>query len=111
MAQAIAQTQVQTAPAPVTAPSQPSAWGMLFPFLLMFVVIYFMIIRPQQKKQKEHQGVLDKLQHGDEIVTNSGIFGVVTGITDKILTLEIAQGVRIKILKNQIATVTSKTNN
>lgn len=111
-----AQTQVPApgssqAQSPIGAPQQPSAWGMLLPFVLMFVVIYFLIIRPQQKRTKEHQALLDKVQHGDEVITNAGIFGTVRGVTDKVLTLEIADGVKIKLLKNQIASVTSKSSN
>lgn len=91
--------------APAGAPPQPGAFGMLMPFILMFVVIYFLIMRPQQKKMKEHQALLEKIQYGDEVVTNAGIFGKVTGITDKVLTVEIADGVRIKMLRSQVASV------
>jgi len=96
-----------TAPSAPTAgqPGQPGFMSMLTLFAPMFLVIYFFIMRPQQKKMKEHQALLDKLQHGDEVVTNAGMFGRVTGITDKVLTLEIADNVRVKILKNQIASV------
>lgn len=100
-----AQTQVPTqSGAPVGAP-QPGPLGMLMPFALMFVVIYFLIIRPQQKKMKDHQSTLEKIQYGDEIVTSGGMFGKVTGITDKVLTVEIADGVRVKMLKAQVASV------
>ncbi len=78
---------------------------MLVPFVLMFGVIYFLIIRPQQQKMKEHQASVETIKHGDEIITNAGIFGKVTGITDKVLTVEIADGVRIKMLKSQVATI------
>ena len=101
---AVAQTQVPSG-TPPGVPSQPGPLGMLLPFALMFGVIYFLIIRPQQKKMKEHQSTLDTIKKGDEIVTNGGIFGTVTGITDKVLTLEIADGVRIKMLKGQVASV------
>lgn len=86
-------------------PAQPGPFGMLMPFILMFVVIYFLIMRPQQKKMKEQQAMLEKIQYGDEVVTNAGIFGKVTGITDKVLTVEIADGVRIKMLRGQVASV------
>lgn len=91
--------------APAGAPPQPGPFGMLMPFILMFGVIYFLIIRPQQKKMKEHQGTLEKIKYGDEIITNAGIFGKITGITDKVLTVEIADGVKIKMLKSQVASV------
>ncbi|MGE4233761.1 MAG: preprotein translocase subunit YajC [Bacteriovoracia bacterium] len=86
-------------------PAQPGVLGMLMPFALMFGVIYFLIIRPQQKKMKEHQSLLEKIQNGDEVVTSSGIFGTVRGVTDKVLTVEIASNVRVKMLKSQIASV------
>jgi preprotein translocase subunit YajC len=101
-------TTSSTTTAPGAAPGtppQPSAFGMLMPFALMFVVIYFLIIRPQQKKMKEHQGTLEKIKHGDEVITNAGIFGKVTGVTDKVLTVEIADNVRVKMLKSQVASV------
>lgn len=94
-----------TTQTPVGAPPQPGPLSMLMPFGLMFLVIYFLIIRPQQKKIKAHQETLSKLQHGDEIITNAGIFGKVTGITDKVVTVEIADNVRVKVLRSQIATI------
>jgi preprotein translocase subunit YajC len=75
----------------------------IFLLILMFVVFYFLLIRPQQKKQKEHQKMLQNLKKGDDVVTASGIFGKVTGITDNVATIEIADKVRIKILRAQIA--------
>ncbi len=96
------------AQATTTAPQQPGMLGMLLPFVLMFAVVYFLIIRPQQKKMKEHQALLDKIQHNDEVVTSSGIFGKVTGVTDKVVTVEIAPNVRIKMLKGQVASVNPK---
>ncbi len=78
---------------------------MLMPFALMFGVIYFLMIRPQQKKMKEHESMLGTLQHGDEVVTNSGMLGKVTGITDKVVTMEIAPDVRVKMMKSQVSQV------
>lgn len=92
-----------TAAAP--GPQQPGIMSMVTLFAPMFLVIYFFIIRPQQKKMKEQQGMLNKLQHGDEVITTAGIYGKVTGITDKILTIEVADNVRIKMLKSQVATI------
>ena len=77
---------------------------MVMPFALMFVVFYFLLIRPQQKKMKEQEQMVSGLQKGDEVVTQSGIFGKIHGITDKVVDLEIANNVRIKILKAQVAT-------
>ena len=75
------------------------------PFVLMFGVLYFLILRPQQKKMKEQQNMLSALKHGDEILTNSGFLGKVTGITDKVVTVEVADNVRVKMLKSQISQV------
>ncbi len=95
-----------TQQAAAVAPSgQPSTLGMVLPFALMFGVFYFLMIRPQQKKMKEHESLVTSLQKGEEVITNAGIFGKIHGIADKFITLEVDNNVRIKILKNQIATV------
>ncbi len=83
-------------------PPEPGFMAFL-PFILMFVVFWFFLIRPQQKKLKEQQEMQDKLEKGVEVVTNAGIFGRITGVADKVVTLEIANNVRIKILKSQIS--------
>jgi preprotein translocase subunit YajC len=90
------------APAAGAAAQQPGTLGMLFPFVLMFGVIYFLMIRPQQKRMKEQQEMFKGLKQGDEVLTSSGLLGKVTGIAEKIVTLEIAEGVRIKMLKSQV---------
>lgn len=91
--------------APAGQPGQPGIGSMLFPFLAMFGVVYFLMIRPQQKKLKEQQAMLSSLKHGDEVLTASGILGKVTGITDKVVTVEVADNVRVKMLKSQVAQV------
>ena len=75
---------------------------------LLMVVFYFFMIRPQQKKAKEHQSMLTKLSAGDEIVTAGGILGRVTEVSDHFVTVEIAEGVRIKIQKFQITSLMPK---
>jgi preprotein translocase subunit YajC len=72
------------------------------PLILIFVVFYFLLIRPQQKKGKEHQAFLGSLKKGDEVVTSAGIYGRITGLTDVVATLEIADGVRVKINRASI---------
>ena len=67
------------------------------PLILIFAVFYFLLIRPQQRKAKEHQAFLNNLKKGEDVVTSGGIHGRITGITDTIVTLEIADGVRIKV--------------
>ncbi len=80
------------------------------PLVLIFIVFYFLLVRPQQKKLKEHQKTLGQLKNGDKVQTSSGIFGVIKSINDKenIVELEIASDVIIKVLKQSIADVTKK---
>ncbi|MEO5969131.1 MAG: preprotein translocase subunit YajC [Bdellovibrionia bacterium] len=87
------------------ANQQPAGFMAFMPFLLMFGVLYFLILRPQQKKLKDQQQMLTSLKHGDEIVTTSGILGKVTGITDKVVTVEVADNVKVKMLKSQVSQV------
>jgi preprotein translocase subunit YajC len=75
------------------------------PLILMFGIFYFLLIRPQQKKAKEHREMLDKLKVGDSVKTAAGIHGKVTGLEDQVVTLEIATGVKIKIDKPFVTTV------
>ena len=75
----------------------------LMPLVLMFVIFYFLLIRPQQKRQKEHKAMLEALQRGDEVVTSGGLQGRITGVTDDTLTLEIAKDVRVKVDKAAVA--------
>lgn len=94
-----------TTAAPAGAPQAPGLGGMLMPFALMFGVIYLLVIRPQQKRMKDQQAMLAAIKKDDEILTTSGILGKVTGITDKVVTVEVADNVRVKMLKSQIAQV------
>jgi preprotein translocase subunit YajC len=84
-------------------PAQPSTLEMLLPFVFIFVIFYFLIIRPQGKRLKEHEKFVSDLKRGDAIVTNSGILGTIDGLAEQVVTLEIANGVKIKLLKKQIA--------
>jgi len=87
------------------AAQQPGFMGMVLPFVLMFGVLYFLMIRPQQKKMKEHQRLLSEIKKGDEVLTNSGFLGKVTGMTEKVVTLELATNVRVKMMKSQVSQV------
>jgi len=73
------------------------------PLILIFVVFYFLLIRPQQKKAKEHQNYLANLKKGDRVITGGGIHGVIASLTDTVVTLEIAENVRIKVSRSAIA--------
>ena len=81
----------------------PSGIETFIPWILIFVVFYFFLIRPQSKQRKEHQKFLQALKRGDEVLTMSGILGRVEGLTDKFITLEISDGVKVKVLRTQIA--------
>jgi len=88
------------------APAQggPFAGVMGFlPMVAIFAVMYFLMIRPQQKQAKKHREYLASLKKGDEVVTNSGIFGKIEAIEDSVVRLEIARDVKIRVLKTQIA--------
>ncbi len=75
----------------------------LVPFIFMLVVMYFLMIRPQTKRQKQHQEFLSNLKRGDSVLTTSGILGTIEGITDQWVTLEISDGVKVRCLKNSVA--------
>lgn len=83
--------------------AQPSAIEMFLPFGIILVIFYFMIIRPQSKKMKEHQSLLENIKRGDAVITTGGILGTIDGMTEQYVTLEVAPGVKIKMLKKQIA--------
>ena len=83
------------------APAQP-AWMSFVPFVFIFLIMYFLMIRPQKKRMEEEQSFISKLSHGDEVYTKSGILGKVTGIAEKVVTLELEGGTRMKVLKSHI---------
>jgi preprotein translocase subunit YajC len=85
------------------APAGLANIAQFVPLVLIFIVFYFLLIRPQQKKAKEHQNYLSNLKKGDKVITGGGIHGQITGITDSVVTLEIAENVRIKVNRAAIA--------
>ncbi len=93
------------AAAGAAAPSMLST--LLFPVILIGIM-YFLMIRPQMKRQKEHRGMLEKLSRGDEVITNGGIAGSVIEIGESFITVEIANGVQVRVQKGAIATVLPK---
>lgn len=97
----------QTAPAAAGGDMQSSLMGML-PLVLMFVVLYFIMIRPQMKKQKEHKAMIEAVAKGDEVVTAGGVLGKVSKIGDTFLGLEVANGVEIQIQRSAIVQVLPK---
>ena len=87
---------------------QGGAFGAFVPLILMFAIFYFLLIRPQQKKAKEHRNMVSSLKKGDRVVSSGGLHGVVTGLTDDVVTIEIAPKVRVKVSRGSIAGVGSK---
>ena len=77
----------------------------MIPLVVMFAIFYFLLIRPQQKKAKEHRALLDGLRKGDRVVTAGGMHGVLSALDDQVVTLELAPGVNVKINKGFIASV------
>ena len=82
----------------------------IIPLILIFGIMYFLLIRPQQKKMKEHQAMVDGLRRGDQVVTQGGLIGKVTKVKeDNEIEVELAEGVKVRVVQNTIATVLSKT--
>nr|WP_321510412.1 preprotein translocase subunit YajC [uncultured Celeribacter sp.] len=80
------------------------------PLILIFVIMYFLMIRPQQKKMKEHRAMIDAVRRGDEVVTAGGIMGKVAKVReDGVLEVEIAEGVKVRVQKSTLSAVISKT--
>ncbi|WP_127716043.1 preprotein translocase subunit YajC [Halobacteriovorax sp. HLS] len=85
-----------------TAAAAPGGLASFAPMIIIFAIFYFLMIRPQSKKLKEEQALLATLGKGEEIFTKSGIIGTITGLTDKVVTLDVAEGTKIKVLRSQI---------
>jgi len=100
---------ISDAAAQATAPAGGSSpiSALILPVLLI-VVFYFLLIRPQQKKQKEHRSMIDALSAGSEVVTGGGVLGKVTDVGEQFVTVEVAQGVLIKVQRHSIAAVLPK---
>lgn len=88
--------------------AQGGGYEMFIMIAIFFAIMYFMIIRPQQKRNKEHQKLIGSLSKGDEVVTNGGMLGKIQKVGDNSLQVEIAEGVTIKLQKNSISTVLPK---
>ena len=99
----ISSASAQTPPA-----SGPGGLMQMLPLLLIFVVFYFLLIRPQTKRAKEHKAMVAAIAAGDEIVTSGGILGKVLDVADQFMTIEIAEGVRVKVQRHTVASVLPK---
>ncbi|MBA3057561.1 MAG: preprotein translocase subunit YajC [Gammaproteobacteria bacterium] len=97
----------QTAPAAAGGDMQSSLMSML-PLVLMFVVLYFVMIRPQMRKQKEHRAMIEALAKGDEVATVGGMLGKVTKLGEGYLTLEVAPNVEVQIQRSAVVLVLPK---
>jgi preprotein translocase subunit YajC len=87
------------------AAAGPSPLVNLLPIALMFVILYFLMIRPQQKRAREHDTMVQNLKRGDDIITSGGIHGRIQALAEKVLTVEVAPNVRIRVDRDQIASV------
>lgn len=91
------------APAAEAAKASPlGGLGMFMPMILIFVVFYFLMIRPQQKQARERQAMVEALKKGDSVILTSGIYGKIVGVADQVLTIEIADNVRVKALRSAV---------
>jgi preprotein translocase subunit YajC len=88
-----------------TGASGGGDWGFIITMVVIFVIFYFLLIRPQQKKQKELKAMLSNIAYGDTVITTGGIYGKVSGLADTVVTLEIADKVRIKVARSAIGTI------
>lgn len=104
----ISSAYAQTAPAAAAGGDMQSSLMSLLPLVLMFVVLYFVMIRPQMKKQKEHRAMIDALAKGDEVATAGGLVGKVTKLGDNYLGVEIAQGVEVQVQRTAVVQVLPK---
>ena len=87
---------------------QGGGFGAFIPLILMFAIFYFLLIRPQQKKAKQHKEMVASVKKGDEVVSSGGLYGTVTGVTDEAITMEIAPKVRVRVARGSIAGLAKK---
>ena len=103
----ISQAFAQTAPAAASGGAESTLLSLL-PLVLMFVVLYFIMIRPQMKRQKEHRAMIDALAKGDEVVVAGGLIGRVSKLGESIVHVEVAQGVELQVQRPTIVQVLPK---
>jgi preprotein translocase subunit YajC len=88
---------------------QSGGLGAFLPLIIIFAIFYFLLIRPQQRKAKQHKQVLATLKKGDRVVSSGGLHGVITGLSDDVVTMEISPKVRVKVSRGSIAGAIGKT--
>ncbi|MEC9104111.1 MAG: preprotein translocase subunit YajC [Pseudomonadota bacterium] len=86
-----------------------AAFAQFIPLILIFAIMYFLMIRPQQKRLKQHRAMVEAVKKGDQVVTQGGILGKVAAVRDDELEVEIAQGVRVRVIRSTLAQVVNKT--
>ncbi len=97
-----------------TAQPAPGGGSMLYPMgtmLLLLAIMYFLMLRPQQVKAKEHRDMISRLKVGDRVITTGGIYGQVAGVDDASLMLKVADGVEVKVIRSAVSTVLSEAAN
>ena len=100
----------EAAPAPAAGAEQPPMYMMLIQFIPIIVIFYFLLIRPQQKRQKEHQKLISGVKSGDRIVTNAGIHGIVANVKDKTVVVKVADNVKLEFDRGAIATIKASSD-
>ncbi|WP_298930415.1 preprotein translocase subunit YajC [uncultured Ramlibacter sp.] len=98
----------QTAPAAAAGGDMQSSLMSMLPLVLMFVVLYFVMIRPQMKRQKEHRSMIEALAKGDEVATSGGLIGRVTKLGDSYVSVEVANGVEVQLQRSAVVQVLPK---
>lgn len=93
------------AAAPSPAAPQQSPFSMLVPMILMIAIFYFLLIRPQQKRQKEHQKLVESLKSGDKVITNAGIHGIIANVKEKTIIVKVADNVKIEFDRAAVTAV------
>ncbi|WP_018000460.1 preprotein translocase subunit YajC [Paracoccus sp. N5] len=91
------------------APSAGASIASFAPLILIFVIMYFLMIRPQQKRMKEHRAMVEALKKGDEVVTQGGLVGKVTAVRDNELEVEIAPGVKVRVIRSTVTGLVNRT--
>ncbi len=99
---------LSSAYAEAAAPAAQNPLASFAPLMIVFVIFYFLVLRPQGKKLKQEQAFLNNLNKGDEVYTKSGILGTIYGLTDDVVTLDVSEGAKLKVLRSHIAGLTKK---
>ena len=88
--------------------ARPSLMEQVFPFVIIFLIFFFLVIRPQQKRSQTHKGFLTQLKRGDSVLTSGGILGTIEGLTEQFVIMQVADGVKIRVLKTQVASAAAE---